>query len=66
MLFFVLQVFNLYMNEKCYAMKGQAWEAKPGGRAIIFIIGYRKHPFVWGDKSRASMTKHRQQSTTYS
>lgn len=45
MLFFVLQVF-IYMNEKCYAFKGQAWEAKPVEIAIIFITGYRQHPFV--------------------
>ena len=62
MLFFVLQVF-IYMNEKCYAFKGQAWEAKPVERAIIFITGYRQHPFVWGDKSQPvwPSTSHRAQ-----
>ena len=51
------------MNEKCYAFKSQAWEAKRGERAIIFITGYRQHPFVWGDKSQPvwPSTSHRAQ-----
>ena len=61
---FCSATFYLYMNEKCYAFKDQAWEAEPWERATMYILGSRQHSFtkVQSQHDLAQATEHTGQS----
>ena len=50
MLVSILQLFNLYMYENCYILKGQAWKAESWERAITYISVKRQYYFTIWDK----------------
>ena len=41
--YFHFIAFYLYIKEKCYILKGKAWEAVPWEWAIFYYSGYRWH-----------------------